>query len=179
MKYGAVASKELSDFFRERLHLEEHNAKVLNKLAHKAGTGCPNGTFSPIWILIKSSSEKISELHLQMMQKLTELVKNISKYADELSKKHKVVKEEESQTQEAVQAMKESSNALQKAQDLYQSKIQDTEKVRKEGASSKEIEKAELKLKKTHDDFKSLVEKHSPIKSEFERKMTATCKVHT
>lgn len=103
MKYGLAACKELSEFFRERSNLEEYNSKLLTKLAHKAGSGGNNGTFSPLWIILKTSVERLSEIHLQMVQKITELVKCISKYADELHKKHKSVKEEESSTQDAVQ----------------------------------------------------------------------------
>ncbi|XP_063697273.1 F-BAR domain only protein 2 isoform X4 [Culicoides brevitarsis] len=176
MKYGLVASKELGEYFRERSNLEEHNSKVLSKLAHKAGTGCPNGTFSPLWVVIKSSAERLSECHTETMQKLAELVKTVVKYADELHKKHKVVKEEESSTQDAVHAMKDSSIAVQKAKDTYQARLAETEKLKREGSSAKELEKAETKLKKTQEEYKALVEKHNPIKAEFERRMTATCK---
>lgn len=177
MKYGLVASKELGEYFRERSNLEEHNSKILSKLAHKAGTGCPNGTFSPLWVIIKSSAERLSECHTETMQKLAELVKTVVKYAEELHKKHKTVKEEESSTQDSVHAMKDSSVAVQKAKDVYQAKLVETEKLKKEGSSAKDLEKAEAKLKKTQDEYKALVEKHNPIKAEFERRMTATCKV--
>lgn len=176
MKFGLVASKELSEYFRERSSLEEHNSKILSKLAHKAGTGCPNGTFSPLWVVIKSSAERLSELHLQMVQKIAELVKNITKYADELHKKHKTVKEEESHTQDAVHAMKESSASLQKAKELYQARLQESERLKKDNASPKEIEKAETKLKKVQEEYRILVEKHNPVKTEFEQKMSTTCR---
>lgn len=175
MKYGQVASKELSDYFKERSNLEEYNSKTLSKLAHKVGNACSSGTFSPLWIVIKSSVERLSELHLQMVQKITELVKNISKYAEELQKRHKMVKEEELHTQEVVNAMKESSAALQKAKDLYQSRLQESEKLKRDSASVKDIEKAEIKLKKVLEDYKALAEKHNPIKNEFETRMSATC----
>lgn len=177
MKYGLVASKELSEYFRERSHLEEHNSKILSKLAHKAGVGCPNGTFSPLWVIIKSSAERLSECHADTMQKLAELVKTIAKYAEELHKKHKTVKDEESSTQDAVHAMKDSSIAVQKAKDTYQTKLNETEKLKREGTSAKDLEKSETKLKKAQDEYKALVEKHNPIKAEFERRMTATCQV--
>lgn len=176
MKFGQIASKELSDYFRERSNLEEYNSKILTKLAHKLGTGCPNGTFSPLWIVIKTSAERLSELHLQMVQKISELVKNITKYAEEMHKKHKLVKEEESQTQEAVHAMKDSSTALQKAKDIYQSKLQETEKLKKDNASAKDIEKAENKLKKVKEEYRILIEKHNPVKVEFEKRMSGTCR---
>lgn len=177
MKHGVTASKELMEYFKERSNLDEHNSKVLLKLAHKVGSSGASGTFSPLLVILKTSAERLSELHTQMVQKTTELVKNILKYADELHKKHKTVKEEESSTQDAVQQMKESTVALQKAKDLYQTKLQEVEKLRRDSASAKDIEKAEAKLKKNQDEYKNLAEKHNPIKQEFERRMTVTCKV--
>lgn len=102
MKYGLSATKELAEYFRERSNLEEYNSKLLTKLANKAGSS-GGGTFSPLWIILKSTTERLSELHAQKVQKLTELVKNVTKYAEDLHKKHKSVKEEESGTQDAVQ----------------------------------------------------------------------------
>lgn len=179
MKFGLVASKELSEFFREKSNIEEQNSKLMSKLAHKAGTGCTmvNSTFAPVWTVLKTSAEKLSTLHLQMVQKLSELVKDVAKYADELHKKHKTVKEEEAQTLECVKAVQASTIEVQKAREFYCNKVQELEKLRKEHASQKDIEKLELKLRKLQDDYKLLLEKHSPIKNEFERRMTHTCKV--
>lgn len=179
MKHGVTASKELMEYFKERSNLDEHNSKVLLKLAHKVGSSGGSGTFSPLLIILKSSAERLSELHTQMMQKTTELVKNILKYADELHKKHKTVKEEESSTQDAVHQMKESTTAVQKAKDLYQSRLQEVEKLKRENASAKDIEKAEAKLKKHQEEYKNLAEKHNPIKQEFETRMATTCKVRS
>ncbi|CAG9804951.1 unnamed protein product [Chironomus riparius] len=176
MKHGVTASKELMEYFKERSNLDEHNSKVLLKLAHKVGSSGASGTFSPLLIILKTSAERLSELHTQMMQKTTELVKNILKYADELHKKHKTVKEEESSTQDAVHQMKESTTAVQKAKDLYQSRLQELEKLRRDNGSAKDIEKAETKLKKNQEEYKNLAEKHNPIKQEFEQRMAATCK---
>ncbi|XP_055634517.1 F-BAR domain only protein 2 isoform X4 [Toxorhynchites rutilus septentrionalis] len=174
MKYGLSATKELAEYFRERSNLEEYNSKLLTKLANKAGSG-GGGTFSPLWIILKSTTERLSELHAAKVQKLSELVKNINKYAEELHKKHKTVKEEESGTQDAVQAMKDSTTAVAKAKDVYNSRLQELEKARKDN-SAKEIEKSEAKLRKQQDDYKALVEKHNIIKQEFEKKMAITCK---
>jgi len=51
------------------------------------------------------------------------------------------------------------------------------DKLRKDNASAKDIEKAEIKLKKAQDDYKVLVDKYSNVKEEFEKKMNAACKV--
>ncbi|XP_043654617.1 F-BAR domain only protein 2 isoform X3 [Drosophila teissieri] len=174
MKFGLIASKELSEFLREKSNIEEQNSKMMSKLAHKAGT--LNSTFAPVWTILRTSAEKLSTLHLQMVQKLTELVKDVAKYADELHKKHKSVKEEESQTLECVQAIQTSTVAVQKLRDLYASKVQELEKLRKDNGSHKDAEKLEGKLKKLQEEYKALLDKHNPIKNEFERRMTQTCK---
>lgn len=178
MKYGLAASKELSEFFREKSNIEESNSKLMTKLANRAGSGCVHGTFAPVWVVLKSSAEKLSTLHLQMVHRISELVKDVSKYADELHKKHKVVKEEEAGTLEAVQAMQASTLAVQKAKDLFSNKLQEVEKIRKDNGSTKDLEKAETKLRKQQDDYKALLDKHNPVKTEFERRMTITCKVN-
>lgn len=67
--------------------------------------------------------------------------------------------------------------ALQKAKDIYIQKSGELDKLKKDNASSKDIEKAELKLKKSQDDYKVLVDKYNTVKDEFEKKMTASCKV--
>lgn len=177
MKYGLQASKELSEFFREKSTIEEQNSKLMSKLAHKASTGTLNSTFSPIWTILRTSAEKLSSLHMQMVQKLTELVKDVTKYSDELHKKHKSVKEDEAQTLECVKAIQTSTSDVQKARDLYSAKAQELEKLRKDNSSQKDIDKLETKLRKLQEDYKVLLDKHNPIKNEFERRMTQTCKV--
>lgn len=112
-----------------------------------------------------------------MVHKISELVKDVSKYADELHKKHKSVKEEEAGTLEAVQAMQASTAAVQKAKDLFSSKMHELEKLRKDNGSTKDLEKAESKMRKQQEDYKQLLEKHNPVKMEFERRMNSTCKV--
>lgn len=64
---------------------------MLEKLAKQAGAGCGNGTFAPVWQVLRASAEKLLSLHVQMVQKVSELVKEVTKYADELQKKHKQV----------------------------------------------------------------------------------------
>lgn len=49
--------------------------------------------------------------------------------------------------------------------------------MRRDGASPKELEKAEAKLKKAHDEYRSLVDKYNNIREEFEKRMTTSCKV--
>ncbi|XP_046984341.1 F-BAR domain only protein 2-like [Schistocerca americana] len=176
MKHGLVASKEFADFLRERSNIEENNSKLLAKLAKQTSSGSVQGTFAPVWQVLRSSAEKLSNLHMQMVQKVTELVKEVSKYAEELHKKHKLVKEEEGSTLEVVQAIQSTTLILQKAKDTYTQRGLEYEKLKKENASPKDLEKAEIKLKKAQEEYKALIEKYKMIKEEFERKMILACR---
>ncbi|XP_021930353.1 F-BAR domain only protein 2 isoform X4 [Zootermopsis nevadensis] len=176
MKHGLVASKEFADFLRERSSIEENHSKLLSKLAKQAAGGCVQGTFAPLWHVLRTSAEKLANLHMQMVQKVSELVKEVSRYADELHKKHKTVKEEESGTLEIVQAIQSTTLTLQKAKDAYTQKGLEFDKLKKENASAKDVEKAEAKLKKAQEDYKNLIDKYSAVKEDFEKKMSVACK---
>ncbi len=111
--------------FLFRSSLEETYSKQLGKLAKQCGAstsiaaaasatsntnnGAPNigplCTFTPLWQLLKTSCEKVAQLQLQMAQKLNDMVKDVGKYSEELARKHKVVKESESNTVEAIQVI--------------------------------------------------------------------------
>ncbi|CAH0391700.1 unnamed protein product [Bemisia tabaci] len=176
MKYGALATKELADFFRERCNIEENNSKLLNKLAKQAGSSSVNGTFAPLWQVLRATVEKLASYHFQMVQRVSELVKEVSKYGDELHKKHKLVKDEQSGTSEVVQAIQSTTLTLQKMKEVYLQRGVELDKLRKENASPRDIEKAEQKLKKAQEDYKNLTEKYKIIREEFETKMTAACR---
>ncbi|XP_076261295.1 F-BAR domain only protein 2 isoform X4 [Rhynchophorus ferrugineus] len=176
MKFGLTASKDFAEFIRERSNIEENNSKLLTKLAKQASSCCSQGTFAPLWQVLKASAEKLSVLHMQTMQKLAELVKEVGKYAEELHKKHKSVKEEESGTLEVVQAMQNVTLNVQKSKDVYNQRFLELERLKKESASTKELEKAEQKLKKAQEDYKNFIDKYSAIKEDFEKKMSVSVK---
>ncbi|XP_045137491.1 F-BAR domain only protein 2-like isoform X4 [Portunus trituberculatus] len=175
MKQGQTASKELAEFFKERWSIDETYSKSLVKLANKANSNTEKGTYAPIFGVLRQSSEKLSSIHSTTVQRVQELVKEVVKYNDELHKKHKVVKDEESQTEEIVKSIQATSGLAQKAKETYGQRCQDLEKVRRDGASPKELEKAEAKLKKAHDEYRSLVDKYNNIREEFEKRMTTSC----
>lgn len=175
MKHGVLASKELAEFLRERSAIEENNYKLLSKVAKQASNST-QGTFAPVWAALRGAAEKLAVLHLQMAQRVTELIKDVSKYADELHKKHKAVKEEESSTLEVVQSIQSITVTLHKAKDMCLQKGLELEKLKKDNASQRELEKAEIKFKKAQDDYKALVDKYTTIRNDFETKMTQACR---
>lgn len=176
MKYGQLSSKELSEFIQERSNMEEMNWKHFGKMAKQTASFCGLGTFAPLWLILRTSVEKLSNLHFQMFQKMTELVKEVAKYTEDLHKKHRVVKDEEASTLEVVRMMHTTTQALQKAKDAYGQRNFELDKLKKDNASPKDIEKAEAKLKKAQEDYRNLVEKYSLTKEEFEKRMTVSCK---
>lgn len=175
MKYGYVATRDLADFFKERSLIEENNSKLLAKLAKHASNCCAQGSFAPLWLILKSSSEKLSSLHAQMVQRFQELIKDVLKYSDEQHRKHKQCKEEESGTSDVVQSIQQTTVSMQKAKEAFNARSIECEKLRRENASSKEIEKAEVKCKKACEEYKLYIDKYSNIREEFEKKMTISC----
>ncbi|XP_011503179.1 PREDICTED: FCH domain only protein 2 isoform X3 [Ceratosolen solmsi marchali] len=177
MKHGVVASKELTDFLKDRSFIEENNYKLFSKVAKQASnSNSTQGTFAPVWAALRGAAEKLAGLHLQLTQKVSELIKDVSKYSDELNKKHKVVKEEESSTLEVVQSIQSITITLQKTKDICLQRGHELEKLKKDNASQRELEKAEIKFKKAQDDYKTLIDKYTTIRNDFETKMTQACR---
>ncbi|XP_018099903.1 F-BAR domain only protein 2 isoform X4 [Xenopus laevis] len=174
MKHGQISTKELSEFIRERSTIEEVYSRSMTKLAKSASNYTQLGTFGLVWDVFKTSTEKLAGCHLELVKKLQDLIKEVQKYGEEQLKAHKKTKEEVSGTLEAVQNIQSITQALQKAKDLYNAKCLEQEKLKKEGAAAKEIEKAAVKTKKATESYKLCVEKYAAAKQDFEQKMAET-----
>ncbi|KAM7392549.1 hypothetical protein PAMA_007592 [Pampus argenteus] len=174
MKHGQISSKELTDFIRERSTIEEAYARSMTKLAKSAGNFSQLGTFAPVWDVFKTSTEKLASCHMELVRKLQELIKEVQKYVEEQAKAHKKTKEEVASTLEAVQNIQTTSQALQKTKEIYNAKTVEQERLRKEGATQRDVDKAGVKAKKATETYKSYVEKYATAKSEFEQKMAET-----
>ncbi|XP_028348774.1 F-BAR domain only protein 2 isoform X6 [Physeter macrocephalus] len=174
MKYGQISTKELADFVRERATIEEAYSRSMTKLAKSASNYSQLGTFAPVWDVFKTSTEKLANCHLDLVRKLQELIKEVQKYGEEQVKSHKKTKEEVAGTLEAVQTIQSITQALQKSKENYNAKCVEQERLKKEGATQREIEKAAVKSKKATDTYKLYVEKYALAKTDFEQKMTET-----
>uniref|UniRef100_A0A452HSP2 F-BAR domain only protein 2 n=1 Tax=Gopherus agassizii TaxID=38772 RepID=A0A452HSP2_9SAUR len=174
MKHGHLSTKDLADFIRERAAIEEAYSRSMTKLAKSASNYTQLGTFAPVWDVFKISTEKVASCHLELVRKLQELIKEVQKYGDEQIKAHKKTKEEVSGTLEAVQNIQSIIQALQKSKENYNTKCVEQERLKKEGATQREIDKASIKSKKATDTYKLYVEKYAAAKSDFEKKMTET-----
>ncbi|XP_019379345.1 PREDICTED: F-BAR domain only protein 1-like [Gavialis gangeticus] len=171
MKHGQISTKELADFIRERATIEENYAKSMAKLSKMATNGTQLGTFAPLWEVFRISSDKLALCHMELMRKLHDLIKEIARYGEEQGRVHKKSKEEVSGTLEAVQHLHGVTQLLPKSKELYYSKCQEYERLRREGTSQKEIDKAELKSKKASESLRRAVEKYNAARADFEQRM--------
>ncbi|KAM6294803.1 LOW QUALITY PROTEIN: F-BAR domain only protein 1 [Aegotheles albertisi] len=171
MKHGQISTKELADFVRERAAIEENYAKAMVKLSKMATNGTQLGTFAPLWEVFRISSDKLALCHLELMKKLQDLIKEISRYGEEQGRVHKKSKEEVSGTLEAVQLLHGVAQLLPKSKESYHSKCQEYERLRKEGTSQKEIDKAELKSRKAGEALRRAVDKYNSARADFEQRM--------
>ncbi|XP_046726438.1 F-BAR domain only protein 1 isoform X2 [Silurus meridionalis] len=172
MKHGQIATKELAEFVRERAAIEETYSKSMSKLAKMASNGSPLGTFAPMWDLFRMSSDKVALCHMELTRKMNDLIRDINKYGEEQVKVHRKTKEEVIGTLEAVQVLQVQNGHLQKAREGYHAKCMELERLRKEGAPQKELEKAELKSKKAAKSFAASVAKFNSTGGDFEQKMS-------
>ncbi|XP_059690218.1 F-BAR domain only protein 2 [Gavia stellata] len=174
MKHGHLSTKDLADFIRERATIEEAYSRSMTKLAKSASNYTQLGTFAPVWDVFKTSTEKLASCHLDLVRRLQELIKEVHKYGDEQIKAYKKTKEDVSGTLEAVQNIQSITQALQKSKENYNAKCVEQERLKKEGAAQREVDKAAVKSKKATDTYKLYVEKYAAFKTDFEQKMTET-----
>ncbi|XP_038661361.1 F-BAR domain only protein 2 isoform X2 [Scyliorhinus canicula] len=176
MKHGQTSTKDLADFIRESVTIEDIYSRSMTKLAKTTSNYSQLGTFAPVWEVLKLSTEKLASSHLDLVRKLQELIKEVQKYGDEQTKAHKKTKEEVAGTLDAVQNIQSITQSLQKSKENYSIKCVEHERLKKEGATQKEVEKAVVKSKKATETYKLYVEKYATARTDFEQKMTETAR---
>ncbi|XP_078279755.1 F-BAR domain only protein 2-like isoform X2 [Rhinoraja longicauda] len=174
MKHGQVSVKELADFVRERALIEESYSKSMAKLSKMVSTNGMLGTFAPMWEVFRISVDKLALCHLELVRKLHDLIKEMNRFNEEQAKVHRKTKEEVSGTLEAVQNVQTSVQLLQKCKDNYHSKWLEWDRLKKDRASQKEVDKAELKSKKAAKSYKASMERYHCTRSDYQQKMAET-----
>jgi hypothetical protein len=133
LKHSLTSVKELEAFLRESVNSEDTYGKVLNKLVSQTNKySSSNGTFSPFWSPLRELNERYAQAHAQLVHQLHELIKEIQRYNDELSKKIKKIRENETQTQNVVQSFQESIQLLNKTREQYQNLSLELEKQKRQ-----------------------------------------------
>jgi len=176
MKSGLTATKDLTDIVRETAIMQENNSKAYTKISKQLGSSVQIGSFGPMLLALKTASEKLSTIHLATLAKVSELVKELVKYSDDLHKKHKMLKDEESPTSDVVKSLQETTILLHKSKEFYKAKTAELEKLKRENPTPKELEKAETKFRKAQEEYRNLCDKYTNIREDFEKKMMSSCK---
>ena len=135
LKHSLISVKDLEVFLRECVNCEDTYVKNMNKLvsqANKFSTSTNAGSFNPIWLPLKEIHEKYASTHLQLVQQMHELIKEIQRYNEELSKRIKKIRENETQTQNLVQMFQEIHQTLNKTKDQYQNLCIEFEKQKRQ-----------------------------------------------
>ncbi|ESO01945.1 hypothetical protein HELRODRAFT_188529 [Helobdella robusta] len=176
MKAGWVSSRELEEYIRESCTVEESYVKLQMKLAKMASNYGNRGSFGPFWQVLRVLAEELSSIHVQLMLSWQELIKDVHKYTLEQQKKQKELKDQEVSTVESVQLLQQTIQVLHKAKEAYHARFYECEKLRRESASQREMEKVEAKLKRANEEYRSLLEKYSNARKDYLLHMTASCK---
>jgi hypothetical protein len=171
LKHSLQNVKDLELYFVECEKIENSYSKLLTKLATQINNGfSSNGTFYPTWSPIKELNERLAHTHGQIMHQIRDIIKETQRYHDDLNKKIKRIRDNESQTQVCVQNFKEITELLNKTKEQYHSCALDLEKQKR--AENPNVQKLEKKVKQAFEDYKLNVEKYNLIRNEFERKFT-------
>ena len=91
LKHSLTSVKDLETFLRESANCEDSYVKVLNKLTTQISRFSPNGSFNPLWAPLKELNEKYCANHSEQLHHLHELIKEIQRYNEDLSKDYKFV----------------------------------------------------------------------------------------
>merc|ERR1711937_373393 len=94
-KLGFTASKEFGEFLKERSSIEETYSKSLLKLANKCASANQHvGTFEPCWKFLQSSTEKLANVHNQIIQHLNDVSKSVRDYGELQKERQKQMKDD-------------------------------------------------------------------------------------
>lgn len=180
-KHSLNASKEFGEFLKERSSIEETYSKSLLKLANKCSASNGSvGVFEPCWRFLQGSTEKLANVHNQIIQHLNDVSKAVREYGEQQKEKQKQLKDDFSTTTEAVLSLHKFNGALTQAKEAYQQRSAEVEKCRKDVTSLKDIKTAEGKYKKSTEEYKNSVEKREHARKEYQEKMTEIYqKLHT
>ncbi|CDS43245.1 FCH domain only protein 2 [Echinococcus multilocularis] len=176
MKSTFKNTSEFCDFLRDINTIEENYAKALCKLLKQAASYGSAGGLKLWWSLFSSLLEQSISLRSNLESERLTIWRDVQKYLEELQKKQRTLKENETGTQEVVHSFQVATTHLQKAKELYHTRYKEYERIRlNETHSARDVEKAETKLKKAQDEYKYSVEKYNNLRLQFVDKMRLSC----
>ncbi|KAG6928870.1 growth arrest specific 7, partial [Chelydra serpentina] len=176
---GKQMQKEMAEFVRERIKIEEEYAKNLSKLSQNSLAAQEEGTLGEAWAQLKKSLADEAEVHLKFSSKLqSEVEKPLLNFRDNFKKDMKKydhhIADLRKQLASRYTAVEKARKALTERQKDLEMKTQQLE-IKLSNKTEEEIKKARRKSTQAGDDLMRCVDLYNQAQSKwFEEMVTST-----
>jgi hypothetical protein len=188
-KAGISTSREMNDFIKERVGVEDGYIKGLTKLAKNVASVSSTalGSLGPLWQALHAMCENLTAAHSQFILFLQDLSREISEY--HIAQKEKMkgnLKGEIDDAGDSLRLLETQETALQRAKKLYAQSVEQyvkqQKKMAKGDANPKTKQQMESRLKQAESwmetmkvDYKMTVEAHTKQFMGFQGNMLEAC----
>ncbi|XP_019353677.1 growth arrest-specific protein 7 isoform X3 [Alligator mississippiensis] len=179
---GKQMQKEMAEFIRERIKIEEEYAKNLSKLSQNSLAAQEEGTLGEAWAQLKKSLADEAEVHLKFSSKLqSEVEKPLLNFRENFKKDMKKcdhhIADLRKQLASRYAAVEKARKALTERQKDLEMKTQQLE-TKLSNKTEEEIKKARRKSTQAGDDLMRCVDLYNQAQSKwFEEMVTTTLTV--
>ncbi|XP_053903765.1 growth arrest-specific protein 7 isoform X2 [Malaclemys terrapin pileata] len=176
---GKQMQKEMAEFVRERIKIEEEYAKNLSKLSQNSLAAQEEGTLGEAWAQLKKSLADEAEVHLKFSSKLqSEVEKPLLNFRENFKKDMKKydhhIADLRKQLASRYTAVEKARKALTERQKDLEMKTQQLE-IKLSNKTEEEIKKARRKSTQAGDDLMRCVDLYNQAQSKwFEEMVTST-----
>ncbi|NWR22513.1 GAS7 protein, partial [Emberiza fucata] len=178
---GKQMQKEMAEFVRERIKIEEEYAKNLSKLSQNSLAAQEEGTLGEAWAQLKKSLADEAEVHLKFSSKQLDLTWEITNPSQEISSLKKPTQQQQHSvmgwcdtSQEVAEVVVQGARkALTERQKDLEMKTQQLE-VKLSNKTEEEIKKARRKSTQAGDDLMRCVDLYNQAQSKWFEEMVTT-----
>ncbi|NXK69523.1 GAS7 protein, partial [Sylvietta virens] len=175
---GKQMQKEMAEFVRERIKIEEEYAKNLSKLSQNSLAAQEEGTLGEAWAQLKKSLADEAEVHLKFSSKLqSEVEKPLLNFRENFKKDMKKcdhhIADLRKHLASRYSAVEKARKALTERQKDLEMKTQQLE-VKLSNKTEEEIKKARRKSTQAGDDLMRCVDLYNQAQSKWFEEMVTT-----
>ncbi|XP_044309757.1 growth arrest-specific protein 7 isoform X3 [Varanus komodoensis] len=175
---GKQMQKEMAEFIRERIKIEEEYAKNLSKLSQNSLAAQEEGTLGESWSQLKKSLADEAEVHLKFSSKLqAEVEKPLLNFRENFKKDMKKydhhIADLRKQLVSRYAAVEKARKALSERQKDLEMKTQQLE-IKLSNKTEEEIKKARRKSTQAGDDLMRCVDLYNQAQSKWFEEMVTT-----
>uniref|UniRef100_A0A8C8SYP3 Growth arrest specific 7 n=1 Tax=Pelusios castaneus TaxID=367368 RepID=A0A8C8SYP3_9SAUR len=175
---GKQMQKEMAEFVRERIKIEEEYAKNLSKLSQNSLAAQEEGTLGEAWAQLKKSLADEAEVHLKFSSKLQcEVEKPLLNFRENFKKDMKKydhhIADLRKQLASRYAAVEKARKALTERQKDLEMKTQQLE-IKLSNKTEEEIKKARRKSTQAGDDLMRCVDLYNQAQSKWFEEMVTT-----